>query len=260
MAEFWWGRSPVNEVRHHGYYYPACKGKCGPILRHMLQGLEVDPDPMQQKAEPDSDRLDIVYEDRRLLIVNKPAGMLSVPGKENRKSIYDLAREACPEADGPMIVHRPDMDTSGLLVIAKDKQTHQDLQAQFKNRTVRKEYIALLDGIVPQEEGTVSLPLCPNPLDRPRQMTDPQHGKPAITRYRVPERTERCTRIAFYPCTGRTHRLRVHAAHPAGLHCPILGDGLYGKREKRLYLHARSIEFTHPANGERMLFTEEAPF
>ena len=260
MAEFWWGNSPRNEVRHHGYYYPACKGKCEPILRHMLQGLEVEANPMQQEAERGNEKLNIVYEDQWLLIINKPAGMLSVPGKERQTSIYDLARKAYPEADGPMIVHRLDMATSGLLIIAKDKKTHQHLQAQFKNRSIRKKYIALLDGIVPEDEGTIELSLCPNPLDRPRQMVDTQYGKPAITYYQVLERTDKYTRIALYPHTGRTHQLRVHAAHPSGLHCPIIGDELYGKKDKRLYLHAESIEFTHPVNGQSMCITEKADF
>ena len=260
MAEFWWGNSPKNEVRHHGYYYPACKGKCEPILRHMLQGLEVEANPMQQEAERGNEKLNIVYEDQWLLIINKPAGMLSVPGKERQTSIYDLAREAYPEAEGPMIVHRLDMATSGLLIIAKDKKTHQHLQAQFKNRSIRKKYIALLDGVVLEDEGTIELPLCPNPLDRPRQMVDTQYGKPAITYYQVLERTDKYTRIAFYPHTGRTHQLRVHAAHPSGLHCPIIGDELYGKKDKRLYLHAESIEFTHPVNGQSMCITEKADF
>ena len=260
MAEFWWGNSPRNEVRHHGYYYPACKGKCEPILRHMLQGLEVEANPMQQEAERGNEKLNIVYEDQWLLIINKPAGMLSVPGKERQTSIYDLAREAYPEAEGPMIVHRLDMATSGLLIIAKDKKTHQHLQAQFKNRSIRKKYIALLDGIVPEDEGTIELSLCPNPLDRPRQMVDTQYGKPAITYYQVLERTDKYTRIAFYPHTGRTHQLRVHAAHPSGLHCSIIGDELYGKKDKRLYLHAESIEFTHPVNGQSMCITEKADF
>ena len=260
MAEFWWGNSPKNEVRHHGYYYPACKGKCEPILWHMLQGLEVEANPMQQEAERGNEKLNIVYEDQWLLIINKPAGMLSVPGKERQTSIYDLARKAYPEAEGPMIVHRLDMATSGLLIIAKDKKTHQHLQAQFKNRSIRKKYIALLDGIVPEDEGTIELSLCPNPLDRPRQMVDTQYGKPAITYYQVLERTDKYTRIAFYPHTGRTHQLRVHAAHPSGLHCPIIGDELYGKKDKRLYLHAESIEFTHPVNGQSMCITEKADF
>lgn len=260
MAEFWWGNSPKNEVRHHGYFYPACKGKCEPILRHMLQGLEVEANPMQQEAERGNEKLNIVYEDQWLLIINKPAGMLSVPGKERQTSIYDLVRKAYPEAEGPMIVHRLDMATSGLLIIAKNKKVHQHLQAQFKNHSIRKKYIALLDGIIPQDEGTIELPICPDPLDRPRQVVDMEYGKPAITYYQVLERRDKCTRIAFHPHTGRTHQLRVHAAHPSGLHCPIIGDELYGRKDKRLYLHAESIEFTHPADGRVIRITEKADF
>ena len=260
MAEFWWGESPKTEIRHHGHYYPACKGKCEPILGHMLQGLEVDENPMLKELQSGKKTLDIIYEDEWLAVVNKPAGMLSVPGKEDVVSVYSMMRERYPDADGPLIVHRLDMATSGLLIIAKDKKTHQHLQAQFKNRSIRKKYIALLDGIVPEDEGTIELSLCPNPLDRPRQMVDTQYGKPAITYYQVLERTDKYTRIALYPHTGRTHQLRVHAAHPSGLHCPIIGDELYGKKDKRLYLHAESIEFTHPVNGQPMCITEKADF
>lgn len=260
MAEFWWGNSPKTEIRHHGYYYPACKGKCEPILQHMLQGLEVEENPMQQLTEQSDGKLKIVYEDEWLLVINKPAGMLSVPGKGEKESVYSLARQLYPDADGPMIAHRLDMATSGLLIIAKSKNVHQHLQAQFKNHSIRKKYIALLDGIIPQNEGTIELPICPNPLDRPRQIVDMEYGKPAITHYQVLERTDKYTRIAFYPHTGRTHQLRVHAAHPSGLHCPIIGDELYGRKDKRLYLHAESIEFAHPVSGQFIRITEKADF
>lgn len=260
MAEFWWGNSPKAEIRHHGYYYPACKGKCEPILQHMLQGLEVEENPMLQLPEQGYGKLKIVYEDKWLLVVNKPSGMLSVPGKGEKESVYSLARQLYPEADGPMIVHRLDMATSGLLIIAKNKKVHQHLQAQFKNHSIRKKYIALLDGIIPQDEGTIELPICPDPLDRPRQVVNMEYGKPAITHYQVLERRDKCTRIAFHPHTGRTHQLRVHAAHPSGLHCPIIGDELYGRKDKRLYLHAESIEFTHPADGRVIRITEKADF
>ena len=186
--------------------------------------------------------------------------MLSVPGKGGKESVYSLARQLYPEADGPMIVHRLDMATSGLLIVAKNKKVHQHLQAQFKNHSIRKKYIALLDGIIPQDEGTIELPICPDPLDRPRQVVDMEYGKPAITHYQVLERRDKCTRIAFHPHTGRTHQLRVHAAHPSGLHCPIIGDELYGRKDKRLYLHAESIEFTHPADGRIIRITEKADF
>lgn len=261
MAEFWWGDSPKTEIRHHGHYYPACKGKCEPILQHMLQGLQVEENPMLKRMQVPSQNLEIVYEDPWLSVINKPAGMLSVPGKEDAVSVYSLMREQYPEADGPLTVHRLDMTTSGLMLIAKTKRVHQNLQAQFKNRLVRKRYVALLEGIVPKDKGTVDLPLCLNPLDRPRQMVHTEHGKPAITDYQVLERLDgKRTRIAFYPHTGRTHQLRIHAAHPLGLHCPIIGDELYGEKADRLYLHAEYLEFTHPITGETVRITKEAEF
>lgn len=261
MAEFWWGDSPKTEIRHHGHYYPACKGKCEPILQHMLQGLQVEENPMLKRMQVPSQNLEIVYEDPWLSVINKPAGMLSVPGKEDAVSVYSLTREQYPEADGPLTVHRLDMATSGLMLIAKTKRVHQNLQAQFKNRLVRKRYVALLEGIVPKDKGTVDLPLCLNPLDRPRQMVHTEHGKPAITDYQVLERLDgKRTRIAFYPRTGRTHQLRIHAAHPLGLHCPIIGDELYGEKADRLYLHAEYLEFTHPITGETVRITKEAEF
>lgn len=261
MAEFWWGDSPKAEIRHHGHYYPACKGKCEPILQHMLQGLQVEENPMLKRMQVPSKNLEIVYEDPWLSVINKPAGMLSVPGKEDAVSVYSLMREQYPEADGPLTVHRLDMATSGLMLIAKTKRVHQNLQAQFKNRLVRKRYVALLEGVVPKDKGTVDLPLCLNPLDRPRQMVHTEHGKPAITDYQVLERLDgKRTRIAFYPRTGRTHQLRIHAAHPLGLHCPIIGDELYGEKADRLYLHAEYLEFTHPITGETVRITKEAEF
>lgn len=259
MAEFWCGDSPKAEIRHHGHYYPACKGKCEPILGHMLQGLEVEENPLLE----DNHRttvLDIIYEDDYLLIVNKPAGMLSVPGKETADSVYSRIRHLYPDATGPLVVHRLDMATSGLLLIAKTKEVHQNLQAQFSNRSIKKRYTALLEGIVSNEEGTIDLPLCLNPLDRPRQIVDKEHGKPAITRYRVLARTESQTLVAFYPLTGRTHQLRVHSAHSLGLHCPIKGDELYGSKADRLYLHAESLEFTHPVSKEKVTIEVKADF
>lgn len=261
MAEFWWGDSPKTEIRHHGHYYPACKGKCEPILQHMLQGLQVEENPMLKRMQVPSKNLEIVYEDPWLSVINKPAGMLSVPGKEDAVSVYSLMREQYPEADSPLTVHRLDMATSGLMLIAKTKRVHQNLQAQFKNRLVRKRYVALLEGIVPKDKGTVDLPLCLNPLDRPRQMVHTEHGKPAITDYQVLERLDgKRTRIVFYLRTGRTHQLRIHAAHPLGLHCPIIGDELYGEKADRLYLHAEYLEFTHPITGETVRITKEAEF
>ena len=259
MAEFWWGDSPKTEIRHHGYYYPACKGKCEPILNHMLLGLRVDENPLLADSHRET-KLDILYEDDYLLVINKPEGMLSVPGKGDVDSVYQRLSILYPEATGPIIVHRLDMATSGLLLAAKTKEAHQNLQAQFKNRTIQKRYIALLEGEVPQDEGEIRLPLCPDPLDRPRQIVSEEFGKPAFTRYRVLERTSGKTLIAFYPQTGRTHQLRVHAAHPLGLHCPILGDELYGRKAERLYLHAEYLAFTHPITSERIEIQKSPAF
>lgn len=259
MAEFWWGDSPKTEIRHHGYYYPACKGKCEPILHHMLQGLRVDENPLLADSHRET-KLDTLYEDDYLLVINKPEGMLSVPGKGDVDSVYQRLSILYPEATGPIIVHRLDMATSGLLLAAKTKEAHQNLQAQFKNRTIQKRYIALLEGEVPQDEGEIRLPLCPDPLDRPQQIVSEEFGKPAFTRYRVLERTSGKTLIAFYPQTGRTHQLRVHAAHPLGLHCPILGDELYGRKAERLYLHAEYLAFTHPITSERIEIQKSPAF
>ena len=264
MAEFWWGDSPKNEIRHHGYYYPSCKGKCEPILQHMLQGLEVDENPLLNPVH-EEEELEIVFEDEWLLVVNKPAGMLSVPGKaEDRDSVYHRLKKKYPEATGPMIVHRLDMATSGLLLVAKTKEVHQHLQEQFINRSIKKRYVALLDrnGLNQQleETGTINLPLCLNPLDRPRQMVSEEYGKPAVTEYRILNYSDKYIRIAFYPLTGRTHQLRVHAAHHQGLNCPILGDELYGKKADRLYLHAEYIEFRHPVYGDIICIQKEAEF
>ena len=255
MAEFWWGDSPKNEIRRHGYYYPACKGKCEPILRHMLQGLQVEDNPLQNDSHRDTE-LEILYEDEWLLVVNKPAGMLSVPGKLDVDSVYQRVRRIYPEATGPMIVHRLDMATSGLLLIAKTKEVHQNLQAQFKNRTVRKRYVALLDGLVKRREGLIALPLRPDPEDRPRQVVDEVSGKPAVTLFETLTCEAHRSRVLFFPQTGRTHQLRVHAAHPLGLDAPIVGDELYGKKAERLYLHAEYLAFRHPVSG-RMIEVEK---
>lgn len=259
MAEFWWGDSPKTEIRHHGYFYPACKGKCEPILKHMLQGLNVEDNPLLNDLHRGTN-LEILFEDDWLLVVDKPAGMLSVPGKTDLDSVYQRIKNRYPEATGPMIVHRLDMATSGLLLIAKTKEVHQHLQAQFKNRTVKKRYTALLDGVIAQDEGVVDLPLCPDPSDRPRQIVSREYGKPAVTTYQVLSRSQHQTRIAFFPLTGRTHQLRVHASHPLGLCAPIIGDELYGKGADRLYLHAEYLEFCHPVSREIIRIEKKADF
>lgn len=259
MAEFWWGASPKTEIRHHGHFYPACKGKCEPILAHMLQGIELDPDPMQSQTSANHE-IEILYEDEYLLIIHKPAGLLSVPGKLAADSAYQRISDLYPDATGPLVVHRLDMSTSGLLLMAKTKEVHKSLQAQFKGRSIKKRYIALLDGIIPEEVGMIELPLSPDFNHRPRQMVDMENGKPALTHWRVLERTEQYTRIEFTPVTGRTHQLRVHAAHPLGLNAPILGDELYGRKADRLYLHAEYLEFVHPVSEEVVRVEKRAEF
>ena len=264
MAEFWLGASPKGEIRYDGEYYPACQSKCKPILRHMLQGLEVDEHPLIPMMREKAREMRIIYNDEYLLAVFKPAGMLAVKGNVDAPSVESVIQETYPDVSGPLIVHRLDMDTSGIMIIAKNKEIHKALQIQFYKHEIRKRYIALLDGIVKDDKGTISLPLSPNALDRPRQMVNHEHGKEAITEYEVLERKNGRTLIAFYPHTGRTHQLRVHAASEEGLCCPIIGDRLYARTpqtdpsprslegEVRLMLHAESIDFTHPMTGERI--------
>lgn len=269
MAEFWWGDSPKGEIRRHGHFYPSCKHKCEPILRFMLQGLDVEPNPLlTPTATPAT--LEIVYEDQSLVVVNKPAGLLSVPGKSDQPDVLSILQQQYPEATGPLLVHRLDMDTSGLLVAAKDKDTHALLQQQFEGRTVKKRYLALLDGTAcpPAPKGFIRLPLRPDYDNRPYQIVDPLQGKPAVTRYElgtpslltIDGQERPVTSVAYYPETGRTHQLRVHSAHPDGMNYPILGDPLYGQPADRMYLHAESLEFRHPVNGKRMRFSCPPPF
>lgn len=254
MAMFWWGPSPAGEVRHHGQFYPACNGKCKPILSFMLQGIDVEPNALDKSTHQ---ILEMVYEDRWLAVVNKPAGMLSVPGKSSRESVASLLQERWQGTGEPMMVHRLDMATSGLLVVARTKEVHAHLQRQFAERTIVKHYMALVEGVPKEQEGTVSLPLAADVLDRPRQKVDFLHGKEALTDYRVERVEDGRSLLLLTPHTGRTHQLRVHCAHSKGLGCPIVGDALYGKPASRLYLHAAYLEFTHPVTGKRMTF--EAP-
>ncbi|MEI5985166.1 MULTISPECIES: RluA family pseudouridine synthase [Sphingobacterium] len=259
MAEFWWGESPNTEVRKHLSFYPACRGKCEPILNHMLQGLEVDDNPMLQHPDSDLD-IDIIYEDESIIVVNKPAEFLSVPGINVKDSVQTRILERFPEITGPLIIHRLDMSTSGILVLAKNKESHQFIQDQFIKHTVKKRYTAILDGVIDQQEGLIDLPLRVDLDDRPRQVVCYEYGKPAQTKFRVQAIENGRTRIHYFPLTGRTHQLRVHSAHKKGLFCPILGDDLYGQRADRLHLHAGFIEFTHPISKERISFTLEDPF
>jgi tRNA pseudouridine32 synthase/23S rRNA pseudouridine746 synthase len=259
MAEFWWGMSPESEVKIHQEFYPACRGKCEPILSHMLKGIELDVNPMSINPA-EGKELPIIYEDDYLLLVNKPAEFLSVPGKTIVDSVQTRIQHLYPYATGPLLVHRLDMSTSGIILIAKKKDIHESLQKQFLKRSVEKRYIALLQGYVKSTQGEIELPLRVDLEDRPRQLVCYEHGKHALTRYEVLERTKGYTRVYFYPHTGRTHQLRVHAAHASGLNAPIIGDDLYGQKADRLYLHAEYFSFWHPITKERVEITCPAPF
>ena len=258
MAEFWWGKSPSSEVRLHGQYYPACRGKCEPILAHMLEGISLEKNPMLEQASVKE--IPVIYEDEYFLIVNKPPEFLSVPGKELKDSVYERMRLKYPNASGPLWVHRLDMSTSGLLLIAKSEETHKHLQSQFIRRIIKKSYVALLDGIVNKLEGEISLPLRVDLEDRPKQLVCYEHGKNAYTKYKILGIENGKTRIQFFPITGRTHQLRVHAAHHLGLNCPIVGDDLYGTKGERLCLHAQWIQFKHPITKEVIEFSCEPEF
>ena len=280
LAEFWVGAAPKNEIRQEGAFYAPCSGRCVPILRHMLEGLEVKGERLKEKGIL---RPEVVYEDKDLMVVNKPSGLLSVPGKGEEPSAesywkleigdrkLEIGNWKLEIGDRRFLkaVHRLDQDTSGLLVLAKNEATYKTLQAYFQRRDILKRYEALCKPSVISnqysDEGEISLPLLPNPYDRPRQMVDKEHGKPAITRYVIREKREDGTVfVDFYPLTGRTHQLRVHAAHPEGLNAPIVGDRLYNgangdaslndANDARLMLHAAEIAFLHPVTGEKMHF------
>ncbi|WP_228454832.1 RluA family pseudouridine synthase [Polaribacter haliotis] len=253
MAEFWWGISPNSAIRKHKNFYPACQSRCKPILEHMLSGIKMDENLLIKEISKDKD-LEIIYEDDVLIAVNKPAEFLSVPGKEISDSVYTRIKDKYPNATGPLIVHRLDMSTSGILLLTKTKEANKVLQSQFINRSIKKRYVALLDGNLPENKGKIKLPLRVDLDDRPKQLVCYEHGKNAETIWEVIERKNNKTRVYFYPITGRTHQLRVHAAHKNGLNSPIIGDDLYGKKENRLHLHAEFIEFLHPTTNEKMNF------
>ena len=254
MAEFWWGATTKEEIRQHLNYYPACRGKCKPILTWMLEGLEVDPNP--ELAGFAHLELKTVYEDEAIVVVDKPSGMLSTPGRIEDYSVETVMRQRYPDA---VIAHRLDMGTSGLLIVAKTLEAYHPLQEQFIKHQVKKKYVAMLeDGRCKKEEvrGTISLPLRPDPMNRPRQMVDMEHGKRAVTDYEFISPDI----VALYPQTGRTHQLRIHCAHPDGLGRPIVGDELYGTKGERLMLHASEIWFRHPITGQEMHLTSPPPF
>lgn len=267
LAEFWWGPSPATEVRKHGLFYPACRGKCEPILGHMLQGLNVEEDPLEKlvtTSQTRNESLEFLYEDEYMAVINKPTNMLSVPGRHVAHSVYTEMKQRYPNATGPILVHRLDMATSGLLLIAKDKETHQKLQAQFIDRTIQKRYTALLQGEYDTNRrptsGMIDLPLGLDYLNRPMQKVDRENGKPAVTLFEIINVCNTQTRVHFFPHTGRTHQLRVHAAHQQGLDMAIVGDDIYGQRAERLCLHAGRLELTHPITNERLTFDAEDPF
>ena len=251
MAEFWWGPSPQSAIRHHGEFYPACRGKCKPVLTWMLQGLKVDDDPEQTGFLHQG--IEIIYEDEAIAAVYKPSGMLSVPGKADDYSVSSWAKERWPHA---MLPHRLDLLTSGIMLVAKTPDAYHHLQEQFTSRTIKKKYLAVVEGEMHAEHGIIDLPLSSDPLNRPYQIVDHQHGKRAITEYRVQASDTKDGRtrylLALYPHTGRTHQLRMHCAHQEGLNCPIVGDELYGHKADRLYLQAESIAFVHPVTGKRL--------
>jgi tRNA pseudouridine32 synthase/23S rRNA pseudouridine746 synthase len=262
LAEFWWGAPPSAGGRVTGEFYAACRDKCAPLLPFMLDGLHVAPPRTFSPRAVTAGGLSVVFEDAWLVVIDKPHGLLSVPARDTSvtDSVLARLRARYPHATGPLLVHRLDLDTSGLLVAALDPATHADLQRQFLHREVHKRYVAWVEGHVRGEQGTIDFPMRVDLDDRPRQIHDPVHGKSAVTRWQVLERKGERTRVAFFPLTGRTHQLRVHAAHPLGLGAPIVGDRLYGRQDERLLLHAESISFRHPRTGQRVSFERQAPF
>lgn len=275
MAMFWWGESPKEEIRHHLQFYPACNGKCKPILHWMLPASTFEPAAANLSIY---NKVETLYEDREIAVIHKPEGLLSVPGKDAAQpSVYALMRRKYPEATGPLIVHRLDMATSGLMIIAKTEFAYHRLQKEFLNHRVQKKYIAIISEKEISgkeisekeisrkeisEKGIISLPLLPDYLNRPRQIVNHEQGKEAITEYEILERIDGShLRIALYPKTGRTHQLRVHCAHQEGLNAPILGDPLYGnEKAARLHLHAEEITFEHPLTGKKITIKRKADF
>ncbi|MCP4520653.1 MAG: RluA family pseudouridine synthase [Cytophagales bacterium] len=259
LAEFWWGTSPAMEVRIHSNYYPACRGKCEPILGHMLEGLEVAENPIFQKLNHRTEILTI-YEDEHLAVINKPPELLSIPGKDIFDSVQVRMKKKYPNATGPLLVHRLDMSTSGIMLVAKDKGVHKELQRQFIQREIEKRYVALLDGVIEEKEGIIDLPLRTDYLNRPCQMVCFEKGKKAQTRWELVSVENNRSKVYYYPITGRTHQLRVHSAHHLGMGFPIVGDELYGTVENRLCLHANLIKFEHPITKEIICFEVEEEF
>ncbi len=254
FEEFWWGPSPNSEIRRHRQRYAPCRGRCQPLLKYMLAGtaLALADDPSLVVSNED---LDVLHEGRGYLVIHKPAGLLSIPGKLQNDSVRTRIKARYPEARGPLIVHRLDQATSGLMLVALDERSYHDLQRQFLERSIEKRYLALLDGVPQSEEGEIHLPLRADPLDRPRQVVDAKYGKEARTRWQLKAIDNGKAWVHFWPETGRTHQLRVHAAHVHGLNLPIVGDALYGNAAKRLMLFAEHIRFCEPHTGLQLEFT-----
>ncbi|MDT8866436.1 RluA family pseudouridine synthase [Vibrio fluvialis] len=259
MAEFWWGRSPKSEIRQHKKFYPACQNKCHPILGHMLSGMALDDNPLLENPA-EGKEIEIVYQDEAIVVINKPAEFLSVPGVNVKDSALTRLEQQFPEVEGPFVLHRLDMSTSGLLVFALTRRANKSLQKQFITRGVEKRYVALLSGEIAHGEGSITLPLRPDLDDRPRQMVCFEHGKAAETYWQTIRTEQGRTRVYLHPKTGRTHQLRVHCAHEQGFNTPILGDDLYGEKADRLHLHAESLSFDHPYTKQRMTFQVDPAF
>ena len=276
MAEFWWGRAPKSEIRQHKNFYGACSGKCQPILVHMLEGMVIDDNPLLINPA-EGKELEIVYQDDDIVVVNKPSEFLSVPGKNIEDSVYLRIKQQFPQATGSYIVHRLDMSTSGVMVLALTKRAQKNIQQQFINRTIKKRYVALLEGAVEgifdeiveddsekaqtKNRGEINLPLRGDLEDRPRQLVCFEHGKKSKTQWDVIETIDGKSKLYLYPESGRTHQLRVHCAHPKGLNMPIYGDDLYGnKKAQRLHLHAQMLTLSHPVSKEVMTFQVDESF
>jgi tRNA pseudouridine32 synthase/23S rRNA pseudouridine746 synthase len=265
LAEFWWGASPVGGGRHAEHFYPPCKSKCGPLLPFLLAGVDHDEAPLFATESVSPDAPACLFEDDAIVVVNKPPGMLSVPGAHARlqDSVLTRLKARYPSAEGPLLVHRLDLDTSGLLVMAKSLDVYRLMQEHFARRRVQKRYLAWLDGKVDKSQGEIRLALRVDLEDRPRQIYDPKHGKEALTQYKVLERRKtphgEFTKVELSPATGRTHQLRVHAAHEQGLNAPIVGDRLYGKGRGRLLLHAERLRFPHPLSSREVDFHSPLP-
>ena len=260
MGEFWYGASPEREVRRQGCFYPSCTGKCGPLLAFMLQGLDVEPNPLEQDFPASEEDFSILYEDEDIIVADKPSGMLAVPGRTLKVSLQERLQRRCGPGTDIRACHRLDMDTSGLIVFAKGTDNLAILQQQFERHEVGKSYVAKLTaGREPlMAAGRISLPLLLDFDDRPRQMVDFEEGKQAVTDWElIKMMPDGCALVRFTPLTGRTHQLRVHAAHPLGLGRPIAGDRLYGGGPGRLCLHAATLSIAHPRTGERLSFTSE---